>query len=346
MNSNSKILVTGGAGFIGSHIADSLDADGANVICVDNLSGGDYANIANFRELRNRQGLLVGDCSDRYFMDLVFSLQGIDTLVYCAANAREGASQFQPASVTRNNLTGYVECLSAAIRYGVKNVILFSSMSVYGKSEPPFSEDMPRSPVDVYGCNKAAMEHVTEILASVHGFNYSIIRPHNVFGERQRMADVFRNVVAIFMNRILRNEPLFIYGDGTQRRAFSYIEDSLPCFLEVIRNCEKYNGEIFNIGGIEHITVNELASICKAVMGVGQDYPIDYLPSRPLEVHQAFSTHQKSVEILGYKETVGWQRGVYLMAKWCREVGSCEWQNNEPLEIITDKTPTPWLNQK
>ncbi len=130
----------------------------------------------------------------------------------------------------------YLNVLVPALRAGVRKVVLYSSMAVYGDQTPPFSEEMPRRPVDVYGVNKAGMEEITEILADVHDFSYTIIRPHNVFGERQSLRDPFRNVVAIFMNRILRGEPLYIFGDGEQRRAFSYLGDALPALLPRVRS--------------------------------------------------------------------------------------------------------------
>jgi UDP-glucose 4-epimerase len=337
----STIFLTGAAGFIGSHLYRALTARGHKVIGIDDLSGGTISNLPNDATFD------VCDCNHHGRVQALMRAYNVDTLVHCAANAREGASQFQPRSVTNKNASAYMTTLSAALESGVKNVVVFSSMAVYGKQEPPFDEALERRPVDVYGCNKSFMEHATEILASVHGFNYVVIRPHNVFGEGQRMADIFRNVAAIMMNRILRDEPLFVYGDGEQTRAFSYIGDSLPCFVAAIEHCAQHsiNGNAFNIGGMSHITVNQLAQEILSAMGRGADYPVTYLPDRPLEVKHAYSTYAKSVAVLDYQETIGWREGIQRMAQWAQKQGPQAWVNNEPLEIITEHTPTPWLTK-
>jgi UDP-glucose 4-epimerase len=277
-------------------------------------------------------------------MKKIVSEHEVDTLVHCAANAREGASQFQPYSVCQRNLAAYGSILSACIAAGVKKVVLFSSMAIYGDQTPPFDERLPAKPIDVYAVNKHAMEETTRILAGVHGFAYTIIRPHNVFGERQALNDIHRNVIAIFMNRIMRGESLFIYGDGEQCRAFSYIYDSLPCFLEVVLRgaSDVLNQETINIGGTTPITINELAHNVKTAMGV-PNHLIEYLPDRPCEAKEAFTTHQKSVDLLGYEESTGWARGIHAMAAWAKERGPQQWQNTDKLELITDDTPQPWV---
>lgn len=337
-----NILVTGAAGFIGSHIVDALTKRGHYVVGIDNLSGGEVSNIET---PFSRNGLQLMDCANVAGLTPVFETGLFDTVVHCAANAREGASQFQPYSVTHNNAHAYAAVLSTAIRFGVQNVICFSSMAVYGRQTPPFTEETPMRPVDVYGCNKCLMEQMTSILASVHGFSYVIIRPHNVFGERQRMTDKFRNVVAIMMNRILRGEPIFIYGDGEQTRAFSYIDDSLPSFIRAIENCgeDGLRDTTINIGGQQAISINALARVIMHAMGAVADYPIEFYVDRPLEVKHAFTSYEKSQRLLQYAENTGWEQGVYAMAKWAIQQGPKDWVNNEPLEIITDKTPIPWL---
>lgn len=211
-------------------------------------------------------------------------------------------------------------------------------MARYGDQTPPFSEDIPTKPVDVYAGNKVLMEQVTSILASVHRFKYTIVAPHNVFGQGQSLCDIYRNVVGIFMNKIMRGEPLIIYGDGEQKRAFSYIEDSLPCFTKVI--LEDFDKEIFNIGGIHPATVNELAQLVIEAMG-HKTWPIKHIEDRPCEVKYAWSTHEKSVKVLGYEEKIGYKDGIRRMAEWSKKFGPQEWIN-EPLTLVNDKTPITW----
>lgn len=334
-----RVLVSGAAGFIGSHIADGLVERRHQVFAVDDESGGTFDNLEYPQVQR-----IMEDCANRDRMISVCETFRPDTLVHCAANAREGASQFQPYSVTRRNLLAYVSTLSAALSVGcLKRVICFSSMAVYGDQEPPFDEDMVLKPVDVYAANKAAMENVTEILAGVHGFGYVIVRPHNVFGPRQAMNDIHRNVVGIFMNRIMKQEPIFIYGDGLQRRAFSYIGDFLPAVLRVIEDADAHHGNVYNIGGIQDVDVLALAAAVCDAMGVS-NHPVEHLPDRPCEVKHAFCTFDKSARMLGYSERVGWREGVSRMAEWAKKKGPQRWRNTDALEIVNDKVPRPWLD--
>jgi UDP-glucose 4-epimerase len=328
-----RVVVTGAGGFIGSYIAEGLLAAGHEVTAIDDFSGGFKRNVP-----------AAATCCPVDLRDAAATEAAIDenppeVLCHLAANAREGASQFQPRDVTGRNLMGYVNALVPAVRRGCRKVVLYSSMAVYGEQTPPFSEELPRQPVDIYGINKAAMESITEVLAEVHGFEYTIIRPHNVFGERQCLRDPFRNVVAIFMNRIMRGEPLYVYGDGEQQRAFSYIQDSLPSFLRACEFGPALNGEIINVGGKEVITVLELARLVQEEFGVEAE--IRHLPDRPREVKYAFSTWQKSARLLGYEERYGIREGVRRMAEWAKAMGPQPW-TEETLELPSEKAPVIW----
>jgi len=328
-----RVLVTGAAGFIGSHVTEGLLELGHEVVATDDLSGGFKRNVpagARFEQ---------GDLRDPEAAEGVVADSAPDLLCHLAANAREGASQFQPRDVCARNLMAYVNVLVPAVRRGLKKVVLYSSMAVYGEQTPPFSEEMPRQPVDVYGINKASMEGITEVLAEVHEFEYTILRPHNVFGERQSLRDSYRNVVAIFMNRIMQGEPLYIYGDGEQRRAFSYIGDSLPALLRACELGARLNGQIVNVGGKEDISVNELAGLVAAEFEV--EPKLTYLPDRPREVKRAYSTWQKSEALLGYEEPYGLREGVRRMAQWARELGPQPW-SEDTLELPSKKAPVIW----
>lgn len=328
-----KILVTGGAGFLGSWIAEELVQLGHNVLIIDDLSGGDANNIpfdAKFfrLDLTNSEPCLLSGIK-------------VDILVHLAANAREGASQFQPISVVRRNTLAYINVLTHCINVGVQKVVLFSSMSVYGAQTPPFNENLPLQPVDIYGMQKANMEQMTACLADVHDFKYTIIRPHNCFGPRQALFDRFRNVIALSANRIMRGEPLIIFGDGQQQRAFSYIEDSLPAYLTAIFSA-KANNQVFNIGGDEPITIQAMLEQLKHYMGVDADYPTQYLPARPCEVKYAYSCHTKAEQLLNLRNIVGFEEGLRRTANWAIEQGSCEWRNYDKIEIASPKLPAVW----
>jgi len=319
---------------MGGHLAEGLAAAGHEVMGIDDLSGGFRQNVApevTFFQIDLRDA----QATERVVQD---SLP--EVLCHLAANAREGASQFQPRDVCGRNLMAYANVLVPSLQCQVKKVVLYSSMAVYGDQEPPFDEQMPREPVDVYGVNKTAMEEMTEILADVHEFDYTIIRPHNVFGERQSLRDPFRNLVGIFMNRIMREEPLYVYGDGEQRRAFSYIEDSLPAFLRAAEIRPELNRQIINVGAKQPITVNELLRLVVADFGVQPE--VHHLPDRPREVKNAYCTWQKSDELLGYEERHGLEEGIHRMAEWARSVGPQPWRE-ERLELPSAKAPRIWL---
>jgi len=322
-----NVLVTGGSGFIGSWVAEEL-AKEHTVLVIDNFSGGLTYQPKNCE-------CLVADLCTPMATASIKTFQP-EVLYHLAANAREGASQFQPASVTNANIMAYVNTLEAAIAVRVKHVVLFSSMAVYGDQPPPFEETMPCKPVDVYGVNKVAMEQVTEILAEVHDFSYTIIRPHNVFGPRQSLCDKFRNVVTIFMNSIMRHEPIYIYGDGEQTRAFSYIKDSLPCYIAAM----ELNSLPVNIGGTEPISINKLAAL---VIANFPEYSpeIIHLPDRPREVKHAYCSFLRSVRLLGYEERVGLEEGIRRTAAWAKEQGPQEW-THEKMPLLSDKMPKIW----
>ncbi|UCC68029.1 MAG: NAD-dependent epimerase/dehydratase family protein [Armatimonadota bacterium] len=329
-----RVLVTGAAGFMGSHVAEGMVAAGHEVTGIDDLSGGFRRNL--LPEVKfHRLDLRDAEETDRAVRD-----NPPEILCHLAANAREGASQFQPRDVCGRNLMAYVNVLVPAIRCGVKKVVLYSSMAVYGDQEAPFDEGMARRPADVYGVNKTAMEETTEILADVHEFSYTIIRPHNVFGERQSLQDKFRNVVGIFMNRIMRGEPLYVYGDGEQRRAFSYIGDSLPAFLKAAELKPELDRQRINVGGKRPITVNELAKLVSAEFGAEPE--VVHLPARPREVKDAYCTWQKSEQMLAYKEQFGLEEGIRRMGEWARALGPQPW-TDERLELPSEKAPRIWL---
>jgi len=338
-------LVTGSAGFIGSYIVDAIINNGDICYGVDDLSGSEKGNV------NAKSPFFKMDCADLQ-MDAVCRRVGFDHLWYLAADATEGRSQFSPYSATHNNMEAYMNTLSAFLRYGDKSkkkVILFSSMAVYGsgtppfgeESTPPFNENAATWPIDIYGWNKLCMEESTRILAKVHGFGLTIIRPHNVFGIRQKLNDRYRNVVAIFMNKIMRKEPLIIYGNGEQKRAYTYIDNALPSFMK----CQERNfdGQVFNIGGKREISVNELAQIVILAMDAPANYPIEHVRDRPQEVKNAYSSWEKSERMLDYVDRVGIESGVYKMCYWAKRIGPQEW-NWDDLEIDDESAPDHWRN--
>ena len=343
MRNSKKILVTGAAGFIGSHIVNSLHSLGyTNVFSVDDLSGGFLENIRDthyFTKLDLRDKKRTLHYIEKIKPEIIFHL---------AADATEGRSQFTPQSCIERNLNGYLNVLIPAINTGVKKIVLTSSMSVYGSQKPPFDETIRRIPDDVYGISKSAMEHATEILSNVHGFSYVIIRPHNVYGPNQNLSDPYRNVVAIFINCLLNNKHFFIYGDGKQKRAFTYIDDVVPFFIKAAFLNAAEN-QIFNVGPTQEYTINYLAKIVLknffADGKISDRLKPQYLSSRPLEVKNAWCTVGKAQKILGYKTTVNIEEGVRKMIVWAKTKGPQKFTYLDSLEIVSAKTPKLWVKK-
>jgi len=346
MDTTNRILVTGCAGFMGSWICKELIKRGySEIYGIDDLSGGSIFNIRDCVDNRDFTFINQDLSNTRKTKEIIEDIKP-EVIFHLAANAREGASFFDPLNIVKRNYFAYINTLEPAIKTGkLDKIILFSSMAVYGNQKPPFSEDLEIRPEDVYGINKSAMEHTTELLSDVHNFKYIIIRPHNVIGEFQSMKDKYRNVVMIMANKILRNEPIYIYGDGRQKRAFSYIEDSLPCYIRSMDEdgdgeYDRINGEIINIGGSIPITINTLAELVTKYMGVS-GYPVKYLRDRFGEVKDAWCTVDKSRKLLGYEEQIGYEEGIKRSVRWAKEQGKQEW-TNEKLELWNDKAPGWW----
>lgn len=336
-----KILITGVAGFMGSHLAEYLlKSKTHKVFGIDDLSGGFLRNVPRKckfikLDLRNKDAV-------RMYVEQVKP----EIIYHLAADATEGRSQFTPINCTERNYLAYLNLLVPAINNGVRKIVLTSSMSVYGAQKSPFSEDLEPRPEDIYGISKAAMEKATEIMSKVNGFKYTIVRPHNVYGPKQNLADPYRNVVAIFINCLLRDKNFYIYGDGKQRRAFTYIDDFTPYFAKT-GFLEKTNGEIINVGPQKEYSINELATQVLKAFGLSKgNIPKhlvpQYLPDRPQEVKLAYSTDKKAKRLLGFKHKVSLEEGIKRTVKWAREIGPQEPRYMESLEIETRKTPKTW----
>lgn len=336
-----KVLVTGAAGFMGSHLVDWLVEKDLEVYGVDDLSGGYMRNVnekSKFVELDLRDKEATKKLIEEIKPELIFHL---------AADATEGRSQFTPINCTERTYLGFLNLIAPAINNNLKRVVVASSMSVYGDQQAPFHEDLEPKPEDIYAIAKAAKEKSVQILSSVHDFEYVIVRPHNVYGEKQNIADPYRNVVGIFINSLLQKKNFFIYGDGEQKRSFTYIED---CVLPLVK-CgfmDNMNGEIINIGpGPDTaITINELAQVVLEEFFESKDIPEEfkpvYLEDRPKEVKYAFCTYDKAQKLLGYEPKTELRTGIRKMIQWARDLGPQKPVYLDSFEIESDKTPKTW----
>jgi UDP-glucose 4-epimerase len=327
-----KALVTGAAGFIGRHVAQSCLDNGMDVTGLDDLSGGFEANVPP--GARFIKGSILDD-------DLIRSLTeeaGFDFIFHLGAYAAEGLSHFIRRYNYSNNLIGSVNLINAAVRTKVRCLIFTSSIAVYGKNQLPMTEEMVPQPEDPYGISKYAVELDLRAAHEMFGLSYVVFRPHNVYGEYQNIADSYRNVVGIFMNQVLKGEPLTVFGDGQQSRAFSYIADVAPFIAESALRPECYN-QVFNIGADIPCTVLELAH--QLAMAFGVTANIEHLPARNEVVH-AYASHDKLRRYFkNLREPTRLSVGIAKMAAWVRQMGPRQPTKFSNIEI-TEKLPPSW----
>lgn len=330
----AKFLITGAAGFIGSHLCEQLAAKGQTVVgVVDNLLGGHATNLLPGVRFSS------ADCCDLASLRLL--MRDVDIVYHLAAAPHEGLSVFSPCVVTKNTYLSTVATATAAIHAGVKHFIFTSSNARYGKQDKtPFTEDMLPKPVDPYGIAKVATEQTLLCLGKTHGMRVTIAVPHNVYGPRQKYDDPYRNVCGIMMNLILQKRNPVIYGDGWQRRCFTYIDDCIDPLIEMAF-AKNVDGEIINIGqDNDPISINELASLICRTFGV--PFAPEYKPDRPCEVKEAWPSSDKARRLLDYKTTVSLEEGIRRMVEWIKDHGPKEFRYHLPLEIVNDKTPKTW----
>ncbi len=329
-----KSLVTGGAGFIGAHVTNELLAMGHDVVVVDDLSGGFEENVADAATF------VKGSVSDQAFVQQLFSDQTFDYVYHLAAYAAEGLSHFIRNFNYTNNLIGSANLINESIKQKVKRFVFTSSIAVYGANQLPMREDLTPQPEDPYGVAKYAVEIDLACAHEMFGLEYTIFRPHNVYGEFQNIGDRYRNVVGIFMNQLMQNKPLSVFGDGLQTRAFSYIGDLAPIIAKCV-NIEGAKNEVFNVGADKDYTVKHLAEVIIDAMGT--DGELRFLPARN-EVLHAYADHSKAKRVFGYKEEelTSLEDGIKKMADWAKSVGVRKSDKFENIEI-TEKLPAVWL---
>jgi len=325
-------LVTGAAGFIGSHVCDELLSRGHSVVGLDDLSGGFRDQVP--REVR----FVEGSVEDEALVARLFAGDRFTHVYHCAAYAAEGLSHFIKGFNYRNNLLGSVNLINASVNAGTVECFVFtSSIAVYGHGQVPMTEDMTPRPEDPYGIAKHAVELDLHESHRMFGLNFVIVRPHNVFGERQNLGDPYRNVIGIFMNRILQGLPMTVFGDGRQTRAFTYISDVAPVIAEAGMRREAWN-EVYNVGADAPHTVLELAGIVARAMGV--DPRIEFLPVRDEVVH-AFSSHEKARRAFeGLVRNVPLEEGVSRMARWARTAGARAGKPFTRIEVQKNMPPS------
>lgn len=328
------MLVTGGAGFIGSHLTDALIERGHEVVVLDDLSGGFTDN------LHPQARFVQGSITDVALIDALFAEEDFDVVYHLAAYAAEGLSHFIKRFNYNNNLIGSVNLINAAVNHKVNCFVFTSSIAVYGQNQVPMREEMIPMPEDPYGIAKLAVEQELKVSHEMFGLDYVIFRPHNVYGARQNIGDRYRNVVGIFMNQIMQGQPMTIFGDGEQTRAFTDVRDVAPVIADAPFTPRALN-QIFNVGADRPYTVNQLADIVAAAMGVPAQ--VNHIESRN-EVKDAFASHEKMHEIFGYRSRYSLEEGIADMARWAQSVGARRSSIFAEVEV-TQNMPASWQRE-
>lgn len=328
-----KSLVTGGAGFIGAHLAKSLLDRDHEVVVLDDLSGGSLDNVDD------RAKFVEGSVTDSSLVDDLFVGERFDYVYHLAAYAAEGLSHFIKRFNYMNNVVGSVNLLNASVNNGVKCFVFTSSIAVYGAGQLPMTESLRPEPEDSYGIAKYTVERELDVTHRMFGLDYVIFRPHNVYGELQNIGDKYRNVIGIFINQIMQDQPLSIFGDGSQSRAFSHVTDVVPSIADAPWT-PRALGETFNVGADVPYTVNYLADVVRTAMGV-PDHPIIHHAPRD-EVKHAFSDHSKAQAVFGIRAQTELEDGIEHMVRWAKAHGPRRTAKFAGIEI-QQNLPASWL---
>ncbi len=331
-----KVLISGIAGLVGSHLADALIKAGHEVVGCDNLTGGYLDNVPDGVDFHR---------ADVVDLDSMMKVARECELVYhCAATAYEGLSVFSPHFVTTNIVQASVSLITAAIANRAKRFVFCSSMARYGTQDRvPFTEDMTPRPQDPYGIAKYSSELLLKNLCEVHGMEHVIVVPHNIIGPRQKYDDPYRSVASIMINLMLQDRQPIIYGDGTQKRCFSFVQDVVDPLVKV-GIADDLNGEVVNIGpDDDFITINELAAKIAHILEF--DLKPVYVPSRPQEVYLANCSADKARELLGYAAQVDLESGLRSMVAHIQAKGVKPFQYQTDLEIMNERTPVTWTDR-
>jgi UDP-glucose 4-epimerase len=301
-----KIIITGVAGLLGSRMAEWVleNHPSCHIIGIDDLSGGYKEHVPTQVEF-HALDLAKDEISSLF--------KGVDIVYHFAAYAAEGLSPFIRKFNYSCNLVATANVVNACIEHQVGRLVFTSSMAVYGVGTPPFQETDIPSPIDPYGVAKFACEMDIKIAGEQHGLDWCIIRPHNVYGRNQNIWDRYRNVLGIWMYQYKKGLPFTIFGDGSQQRAFSSIDDCLVPLWKAGTD-PRASKQIINIGSWKYYSIKEASEVLKKVIGDGDT---KHEEARH-EVKDALPSHEKSVQLLDYEDKTSLEAGLRDMWNWAK----------------------------
>lgn len=310
----SRILVTGGAGFVGSHLVDRLLDEGFKVWVVDNLYTGQMENLVQHR---GKKGFRFVEADIRNFELVKKMVRGVDAVFHEAALVSVTRSVENPLLSNETNVTGTLNLLKACVDARVKRFVYASSSSVYGETETlPKHEDLATVPLSPYAVSKLAAENYVRVFHGVYGLETVCLRYFNVYGPRQTYGP-YSGVISIFINRLLEDQPPIVYGDGEQTRDFTNVQDVVEANMLAL-SAQKAVGEVFNVATGVATSVNKLAEIIQEIMDKTNLAPV-YANPRPGDIKHSYAAISKARKILRYNPRVQLEKGLADLVKWYTE---------------------------
>lgn len=302
-----SVIVTGGAGFIGSHVVDALIARGQSVIVIDDLSSGRRENLAHHPEI----DLRVADVADEWPL----KDESVTGIVHLAAQVSVVRSMAAPLDDLRANARGTLRALEVARARSIPKLVFASSAAVYGDvAQVPTPEDAPKAPLSPYGVNKLSGEHWLSMYGAVHGIGTSALRFFNVYGPRQDPSSAYSGVISIFLERSSRAQPLTIYGDGQQTRDFVYVGDVVNAILAALDR--PGSTPPINVGTGTSVTIEELART--VVAANASDVEIGFAEARAGDIRHSCAVVERLETVLGVRAQTGLRDGLEETARWYR----------------------------
>ncbi|MFZ5909436.1 MAG: NAD-dependent epimerase/dehydratase family protein [Chloroflexota bacterium] len=327
-----RIAITGGAGFIGSHLVDSLFRGEHELVVIDDLSTGNVENLHPKVTFQNTS--LENINSD--------ILEGVDIVFHLASISGEAVSFHSPATCFLKNVQAGYNLVKCCVEAKVRKIVFTSSMAVYGNRQPvPFSEDMPCEPTDPYGVSKQTIENLIQAYGSLGLFEWNILRLHSVYGSRMNLSDPYRGVIGIFISQAIQKKPISVYGDGTQTRAFTFIEDIIPRIVQSGLD-ENINEQILNLGSEKPAS---LINAAKAVFEIlGEPENITFFPNRLGEAKNAFTTSQRAKKVFGDLPETDFRDGLASTIAWAKTKNELRFNAKMlDLDLNLGESPIPWL---
>lgn len=327
-----KIVITGGAGFIGSHLINFLLKDKHEIIIIDDFSTGDIENL--------HPDVTLHKVTLENIKPSI--LEGVDIVFHLASISGEAISFHSPNTCFLRNVQAGYNLIRCCIESKVKKIVFTSSMAVYGnRQSPPFSEDMACDPTDPYGVSKQTIENLIQTYGNLNLFKWNILRLHSVYGSRMNLSDPYRGVIGIFISQALQKRAISIYGDGRQTRAFTFVEDIIPCIAQSGVD-ENINKQILNLGSEKPLTLINAAQAVFDILDEPEN--VSFFPQRLGEAKDAFTTSERAKKIFGGLPETDFKVGLRSAIEWAKAKNNLAF-NSKLLDLDLDlgESPIPWL---